>query len=169
MHFDGLPSLEGILPNLLCFTCERAWKVWWIRAQSSCRGISQAGVPGSGVLEQMFSVKRSWLGTAAPAARIHWSRAVPGQCRHVWAMQEPRELIVLWSSFVPGGCECLALIRAGKLYVMNSVQLRLADAISAGKWESPGVHVEPKAHLWKASFAQGLQGAWESLRSHLWS
>lgn len=32
IHFDILPSLEGILPNLLCFACERAWKVWWVRA-----------------------------------------------------------------------------------------------------------------------------------------
>lgn len=32
IHFDSLPSLEGILPNLLCFARERVWKAWWIRA-----------------------------------------------------------------------------------------------------------------------------------------
>lgn len=32
MHLDSLPSLELVLPNLLCFACERSWKVWWIRA-----------------------------------------------------------------------------------------------------------------------------------------
>lgn len=41
---------------------------------------------------------------------------------------------------------------------MNSVQLRLADAISAGKWKSPVEHMEPKAHLWESSGPSGSLG-----------
>lgn len=141
------------------------WKVMeGMVDQSSCRGVSQAGMPGSQVPQHMFSVKLSWLHTAAQAGWIHWSQVVPAWCGHVEVMLEPRELVMLWNSFVPCGCECLALIRAEKLCVMNSVQLS-QEVCRCHQCRQVGItcsaHV---AHLRESLFHSRPSGAWEPLR-----